>query len=543
MSVLPTFEAASAATFGTLAFFLVTTLLIGRMDMCKKFDADKYMSARNTQSSISLVMSFFASGAGAWMLFTVPEAAILGGPIAVLGYAFACVLPLIIFACVAPSLRRSLPYGITFFEFVQARYGTAVNVYVTLVAAFYMFLYLAAEFSSVGSCVATLSQPPTDSSIPANIPPILGTSIITLLYTTLGGLPVSLITDRVQGVGLLITCTLLLIAAFGYCLFPTYTDLETANAAAANWRTVSTYGVSGGAGDSFGMAVVLILAVTSANLMHTGFQQRIWAARDNAAVLNGLWGAALLTLPFTLIFGLLGMLAYAQFGPLALLGNGADAPYLAFLSAFFLIHTMPTGWQVFAIILAVTMVASSADTLQTGMAGLFSPAIDRLLCRKAGDGKQLAAMGVNLLLTVAINILAIVLATQNISVLSLFVLADLLCATCAVPVIMGLSEKVHPVAALVGCLAGLLTALVIYGVGWGDEPGSFELLLAAGGLYAKTALAAFIATPIVSGLVTALVALPFHIKGYRFAGYADATPAADAKPNAETTIEVESARA
>lgn len=51
----------------------------------------------------------------------------------------------------APYLRRSLPFGITFFEYVQARFGTLVNVYVTLIATFYMFIYLAAEFLSVGS--------------------------------------------------------------------------------------------------------------------------------------------------------------------------------------------------------------------------------------------------------------------------------------------------------------------------------------------------------------------------------------------------------
>ena len=108
------------------------------------------MSARSTQGSFSLTMSFFASGAGAWVLFTVPEAAILGGPIAVVGYALSCICPLLIFSAVGPALRRHVPYGVTLFELVQMRYGTVVNVYVSLIAAFYMFLYLAAEFTSVG---------------------------------------------------------------------------------------------------------------------------------------------------------------------------------------------------------------------------------------------------------------------------------------------------------------------------------------------------------------------------------------------------------
>jgi len=523
--VAPSAAAANVATFGTLFFFFVATVIIGRTDLCKRFDVDQYMSARNTQGSFSLIMSFFASGAGAWVLFTVPEAAILGGPIAVLGYAISCVLPLLIFACVGPQLRRLLPHGITFFEFVQARYGSAVNTYVTLIAMFYMFLYLAAEFTSVGDCVTLLSDT-TDAGPNPKLAPIIGTSIVTLVYTTLGGLPVSLITDRVQGVGVLLFTVLMTLAAFGYALYPTYDDVYQANNASINWRAVSAYGSAGTAENSLSMAVVLILAVTSANLMHTGFQQRIWAAKDNTSVVYGLWGACILTLPFFLIFGLFGMIAYANLGPAPLLGvvGGHDGPYLAFLSAFFLIGTMPIGWQILAIILAVMMVASSADTIQTGLSGLFSPVVDRALCRTEGDGKKYFALAVNGGLTTVINIVAINLATQGLSVLSLFVLADLLCATCCVPVIMGLSDKVHPAAAISGCLAGLITALAVYAIGvvepFFPEPGNFSLLFAPGGLYRRTSLYAFILTPLVSGLVTFLVAAPFHLlAGYKFAGY------------------------
>jgi len=534
--------ASYGATFGTLAFFLVATITFGIV-YGRKMDVGKYLSARNSQGAMSLTLSFFASGAGAWVLFTVPEAAVLGGPIAVVGYAIATIVPLLIFACVAPRLRRLLPFGITFFEFVQLRYGTLVNIYVTLIAAFYMFLYLAAEFTSVGDCVALLSNSTLTPTEKTNLPPIIGTSLVTLLYTTIGGLPVSLLTDRLQGFGVLIFSVLVFIAAIGYALFPTYVDVEAANAASANWQTVTSYGIGGTAANSFKMAVTLILAVTSANLMHTGFQQRIWAGLDNPAVVQGLWGASIMTLPFMLIFGLFGMIAYGQFGPAGLL-----SPYVAFLSAFKIIQLMPTGWQIAAIILAVMMVASSADTIQSGLQGLFTPMVESMLtCRAPGQSAaqegggvktcNVLAVGISLALTVVINIVAIVLATQGLSVLSLFVLADLLCATCCVPVIMGLSNKVHPVAALVGCLTGLMCALIIYGVGLPcdsldaaglplcdhvPEAGNFFELMKPGGLYSTTSLVAFIVTPVASGLVTALVALPLHlICGYTFKGYPD----------------------
>ena len=532
MPVPPTEGDALGATFGTLAFFLIATIIMGRKGLLQ-FDADAYMSARNSQGSFSLTMSFFASGAGAWVLFTVPEAAILGGPLAVLGYAISCVAPLLIFSWAAPYLRRSLPFGITFFEYVQARFGTLVNVYVTLIATFYMFLYLAAEFSSVGSSVSLLSGGAS------GLGAIVGTSLVSLIYTTFGGLPVSLMTDRVQGVGVLVFTILIVIAVLGYCLFPSYTDVNDSVTAAANWKTVTSWGISGSPGQSVSMAITLILAVTSANLMHPGFQQRIWAAQNNEAVKQGLWGASLLTIPFILLFGFFGMIAFAQFGI-----PGLVAPtYLAFLSAFFIIQLCPTGWQVIAIILAVMMVASSADTIQSGFAGLFAPAIQKVLGKDCTEKSKFLGMGINLSLTLSLNILAIVLATQGISVLALFVLADLLCATCCVPVLMGLNHKVHPIGALAGCLAGLVTALIVFGTGIPglNEAGGFFLLLAPGGLYSTTSLVAFIATLFASGLVTAIVSIPFALKGYAFEGY----PASDvegAKPtDVQLTTEVATA--
>lgn len=539
----PSAEAANAATFGTLAFFLLATIgfvvlehsrgrgYIKQLQSGKQAEfADSYMSARNTQGTFALTMSFFASGAGAWVLFTLPEAAILGGPIAIIGYALSCIFPLIIFAWAAPMLRERLPFGITLFEFVHARYGPVVNTYVTLISLFYLFLYLAAEFSSVGAAFGLFSSSTT------GLPAIVGTSVVTLVYTTLGGLPVSLITDKVQGIGLLVFTVLILIAVSQEA-FPEYETPEEQAAADANWKIVTSWGISDDAGQSVSMAIILIIAVTSANLMHSGFQQRIWAAQDNTAVRRGLYLASVITLPFVLLFGYFGMVAFARFG-----FPGLVSPvYLAFLGGFFIIQLCDTAWQVLALILAVMMVASSADTIQTGMSGLLSPAIEKFLAAlglTTGETKRAPlalAMGINLAITIALNVTAIVLATQNLSVLFLFVLADLLCATCCVPVFMGLWDRIHPHAALAGCVMGLATALAVYGAGLPNkcdaygacEEGNFVMLTKPGGLYATTSLVAFIATPTASGLMTLLVNIPYFLKGYKFEGYGkDAASAA-----------------
>jgi len=507
---------AMVAVFGTLIFFFVATVTIGRKGLIKKYDHDDYMAARNTQGWMSLTLSFFVSGAGAWVFFTVPEAAILGGPTALVGYTLSCIIPLLIFRVTAPHLRNVLPKGITYFEYIQARYGTLVNVYATSVSIFYMFLYLTAEFTSVGSCVQLLSK----TSSP--LAPIVGTSLVTLLYTIMGGLPVSLITDRVQGVGVAIFTVVVAIAAFEFWELP---EKDGAPAVWDNWELVTKWGVGGDAETAFKMFFVLILAVTSAQLMHSGFQQRIWAAADNDEIKKGLVGACVVTVVFMIMFGVLGFFAFAQFGYALFAPN-----YIAFLSSFLLVQGMPVGWQILAIILAVMMVASSADTLQTGITGLLSPIIDKVLKLTKGyepGSAPKTSLLINFLIAVlAINVPAVVLACEGISVLSLFVMADLLCATCIVPILLGLSPRIHPIAALAGCLTGLAVACIIYGAGVNDEDGNFKMLTRAGGLYSDTAFYAFIFTPLGSLVTTLLVNIPFAMQGYRFAGYKEAEGAA-----------------
>ena len=51
-------------------------------------------------------------------------------------------------------------------------------------------------------------------------------------------------------------------------------------------------------------------------------------------------------------------------------------------------------------------------------------------------------------------------ALQGVSVLRLFLIADLLCATAIIPVLMGLWSRVTTVAAMGGVLAGLIGAIL-----------------------------------------------------------------------------------
>jgi len=356
-----------------------------------------------------------------------------------------------------------------------------VNVYVSVISMFYMFIYLAAELTSVGGAVQLLTGL-------TPLAPVLGTSIITLFYSSLGGLPVSLLTDQVQGVMVLLLTVVLVIGAFAYVELPENALIDSGSADATGNGVIA--------------AVVLIIAVTSANMFHSGYWQRVWAAADNKAMLHGSIGASVLQVVIVCLVGVLGMAAVTRYG-----ASLFSPSYVAFLAAFFIINEMPVAWRVVAVIATVCMVASSADTLQNGMAALLSA------------NKHLKVSHAQAI-TILFNVPAIVLATLQLSVLSLFLLADLLGAATLVPLGLGLWRRTHPMAALAGCIFGLITVVVTFAVGGVLEYGSAEAGL--GRLYGNldltsgTLLAAFILAPVMSGLVTVVGSLivPFEFQGF-----------------------------
>ncbi|PPK50256.1 sodium:solute symporter family transporter [Marinobacter persicus] len=376
---------------------------------------DDYMTARNSQGATTIGLSFLASGMGAWILFAPPEVGAFVGPVALAGYALGAALPFIVFAALGPLIRKRLPQGRSINEFAEQRFGKGLRRWVSLVSVLYMLCFLAAELTAIGSITALLSDLNGDLVI-------IAVAVTTLIYTTWGGLRASLATDRWQA--------LLLMALLAAVLFVDWKHLPSAAESADMpgipfWSAVS-------------VALTLVLAVTAANLFHQGYWQRVWAARDSTS----LWKGAILgggtTIVVVAVVGGLGMSA-------AMAGLDLGQPPIPF---FALLNEAPQWLGAVALVLAVTLVASSVDTLQNGIASL-------AVAEKAG----LTLAGARWL-TVALMVPVVLVALQGASVLRLFLIADLLCATAIIPVLMGLWPRVSTTAAMAGVLAGLIGAIL-----------------------------------------------------------------------------------
>ncbi|WP_235039965.1 sodium:solute symporter [Vreelandella profundi] len=388
---------------------------------------DDYITARNSQTASTLGLSFLASGMGAWILFAPPEIGAFVGPLALAGYALGSALPFIVLGLYGPKIRRALPEGRSIAEFAEACYGLGVRRWVTLVSIAYMACFLAAELTAIGAITALLSDVP-----PALV--IIGVALATLIYTAVGGLRASLATDRWQA--WLLLALLAVVGSMALWRLPSMPS-EAALPAIPVTSALS-------------VALTLVIAVTAANLFHQGYWQRVWAAKDDQSLGRGALLGGAMTIVVVMVIGGLGILA-------AMSGVSLGAPPMPF---FALLTDAPAWLSLSALVLAVTLVASSVDTLQNGIASL-------IVARSGQRGVSLVAAR---WVTVGLMIPVVVIALQGLSVLRLFLIADLLCAAIVVPVLLGLWQRMTPIAAVGGGVAGLLGAIL---PGWLSQ-GSFS---------------------------------------------------------------------
>ncbi|NIC40714.1 sodium:solute symporter family transporter [Aquabacterium sp. A08] len=440
------------ATVAALGAALLLFVWIGLRARSADASLDEYVTARNSQGPVTLGLSFLASGLGAWILFAPPEVGAFVGPVAVAGYALGAALPFLVLAWCGPAIRRCLPHGRSIAEYAQHRFGTGLRLWVSAISVLYMLCFLTAELTAIGAITGMLSGLPGAWMV-------VGVAATTLAYTAWGGLRASLATDRWQAWLLLALLGLVLAV-----LLPGLPDAPPVTAPSAPPEV------------ALSVALTLVIAVTAANLFHQGYWQRVWAARDDRALAQGAWLGGASTVLVVAAIGALGVLAASR-------GLDLGQPPIPF---FALLKGAPAWLTLPALLLAVALVASSVDTLQNGIASL-------VVTARPGVALSSARWA-----TVALMVPVVLVALQGLSVLRLFLIADLLCATAVVPVLMGLWRHTTPTAAVAGALAGVVGAVL---PGWVSTGSLAQGLLAASFPGSIPTLAPFAGALVASSLV------------------------------------------
>ncbi len=419
---------ALVAVAGTLVAFAVVGAWgsRGRVDSVESF-----VTARDSLGTVALTGTVVASSMGAWILFSPPEAgAAFGGMTAVVGYAAGSALSLAAYAVVGPRIRALLPAGHGVTEFARARFGDGFGAYVLFVSAAYMFVFLAAEFTGVAGAVSALAGVPGWQTAA-----LVGATVFA--YTAYGGLRASVATDVLQTALIL---PLLAVVAGAALVAVGGPAAVVRDVGAADPTLVDpTYG------PGLRFAAYVVVAVVSAELLNQSWWQRVYASRDEQTLRRGYLLAAVLVFPVVLTVGLFGLLA---------VGRGLDGP--ASVSLFLVVEAVLPDSLVLAVaVLATLLVASSADTLFNGLASLVTVDLPRVV-DVGEDGLTLVAR----VTTGVVALGATVVGAQGYSVLTLFLLADLIAAATVVPLFHGLfSRRAWSGGATLGSAAGLVAGL------------------------------------------------------------------------------------
>ncbi|KAF4690236.1 hypothetical protein FOZ60_000509 [Perkinsus olseni] len=459
-------------------------LLVFRSRVMVQSNADAaqdFYAARKRFSWAWIGASYFASGMGTWVIYAAPEVGTFLGWWGVLGYALACVVPMAIIWVLGVKIRRKMnsymaaggSEGYAATDWILARFGRLVQAYAVLVSIFLMWISTTAEYTAVGQVIRMFTGIPVWLST-------LSVAVITLSYTLVAGLPVSILTDMAQGV-----------AAVGLIVFAVVATSTNVTVTTADWNAVANWSSLG-----FQSLIALILAILGFQLLDMVIWQRVWAAKNDFNLRMGLLLGGTLIFLTMIAFGVLGMLAEAQDRARPVPHLTLD-PYTKSLAFFDLLGVLPNAAVGAVVVLAICLTTSSVDSLQSAFLSVFA----------AEFVKRGWSLNWGRLLLVLMNVPAIVVAMREISVINLFLVADLVAATICMPAYCGLYSTVTTFGAVCGIIAANL-AILIYGwASTGTFVGGFIMYTLPGGLYSSTAMIVFLVVMVGSVVVTLAVSI------------------------------------
>ena len=396
----------------------------------KKYQGlENYLVANRSIGVFSLTTSLVASALGAWILFGPASAATWGGIGAVIGYALGTAFPLFILIFLGEKFRKLYPKGKTLIEVVRLRFGTKLFKLILFLTVFYMFIFLIAEVTAVSILVNYISG--TTLWITALI--VIASSLV---YTLYGGLRASIFTDNIQFIIILI---LLLIS---------FINLISFNFSEFNFEFIKQskpFLLSFDYLPNFTAGLTFFIAVAATNLFHQGNWQRVYAAKNNKVLKKSLIISFLIIIPIVFFMGFSGLVAVSI--------NSTVDPDLAFFSLLLTEQTLMLS--VIVIVLAISLTISSIDTLINAISSLIVVDGNKVLNFK-GDYLKLSKYFI-----ISLSIIAFAIASKGLSILYLFLLADLLCCAAVLTVFYSfydkkINEKNAYTSILIGLLAGLL---------------------------------------------------------------------------------------
>ncbi|MFL2895498.1 MAG: sodium:solute symporter family transporter [Candidatus Pelagibacter sp.] len=413
-----------------ITLFISSAFVIIGIIYSKKYQGlQNYLVANRSVGTFSLTTSLVASALGAWILFGPASAATWGGIGAVIGYSLGTAFPLFVLIYLGQIFRNKYPKARSLIEVISLRFGSKLFKLILFLSIFYMTIFLIAEVTAVSILINYISG--TDLWITAFI-----VILSSLLYTLYGGLRASIFTDNIQ----FIFFILLLIISFSFLItFNTnnfnmeFIKLNKPNLISFDYLPNFTAGLT------------FFIAVAATNLFHQGNWQRVYAAKNNKVLRNSLILSFLIIIPVVFIMGFTGLIAVSEKSNLV--------PDLAFFSL--LLKENAITLSIIVIFLAISLTVSSIDTLINAISSLIIIDGNKII-KYQGDYIKLSKQ-----IIILISLISFYIASKGLSILYLFLLADLFCCAAVLSIFYSfysksLTEKTAYVSIITGLIGGIL---------------------------------------------------------------------------------------
>ena len=405
--------------------------LIGLVYSKKYQGVNNYLTANRNIGFFSLSTSLVASALGAWILFGPASAATWGGIGAVIGYALGTAFPMIFLIFLGKRIRNEFPQGSTLIEFLRKRFGKSLFKLILLMTIFYMFVFLCAEVTAVAMLINYISG--TELWITALI-----VLVATLAYTLYGGLRVSIFTDTIQMIVILI---LFLISVI-------YLTSFTGDQFSFSFiKEKNPHLLSGNYIPNYTAGLTFFIAVAATNLFHQGNWQRVYAAKNNDTLKKSLIFAFILIIPIVLFMGFSGLVAVSV--------DSNVRPDLGFFSL--LLRGQTEFLSIIIVILGLSLTISTVDTLVNAISSLI--VVDGRATFNFNNKADY--LKISKYFIIGLSIIAFIIASKGFSILYLFLLADLFCCAFVMTVFYSfynkkMNEKTAYISIIVGLIGGFL---------------------------------------------------------------------------------------
>lgn len=458
---------------------------------------------------------------GSGILFAYPQLATITGVQGVVIYALSSAAPLLIFAWLAPIIRRKCPEGFVLTEWTRQRYGLITAIYLSFLTLATMFLYMTAELSALGQIMTALTGMD-------GLPMVVVQCVVTTIYTCkcsecklkCASLTTRKLLEDSRSLSSRITSRDRWLLGSVSHLIPSSNALSTY----IYWQTpVILATITIGANTKIDKSLVdsspllqpsllgwqLLYILPVALLTNTFFLSNFWirafASKTDRDLWIGVPIAALTVLCILTLVGVTGLVATwsGAFDP----ANPKQDGSIAF---FLLLGNLPAWTVGIVLVMVVSLSTAAFDSFQSAMVStasndLFRNRLNIWLIR---------------LLVVLLIFPVVVIALRAPSVLQIYLISDLVSASTIPVLILGLMDRFYwwrGFEVVVGGLGGLLTVFIFGTVYYGDALKGAKLLLLQDGLYADdwSVFGAFVAAP-VGGLLWAAGALGVRLS-YRLA--------------------------